>query len=131
MDINNQSTTATFRQFKTGASAFLMGSALVFSSQLALMPAIAQTLPTAFESAVVLTRAEATYDSVQAYPSVYQFTVQVPEAAKQPLSRLTITAPDNYGAFGVNMPGKEVVTAFIPTDPEAKSYQYPQRKILT
>lgn len=129
MDINNQSTTKIVRRFKTGASAFLLGSALFLSSQSAPTPAVAQTLPTAFESAVVLTRAEATYDAVQAYPSAYQFTVMVPEAAKQPLSRLTIIAPENYGAFGVNLPGKENISAFIPTDPEAKNYQYPQRKI--
>jgi hypothetical protein len=129
MGINHQSTAATSKRIKTGVLAFLIGNALLLSTQSTLIPAISQALPTYFESGLTLTRAEATYDAVNAYPAVYQFTVQVPEAAKQSLSRLTIIAPENFGAFGVNLPGQEQVSAFIPGDPQAKGYQYPQRKI--
>jgi hypothetical protein len=131
MDSNSQLSSKKPNNLRKGFIAFLLGTALTLTAQIVQTPAISQALPTAFETGLRLTRAEATYDAVNAYPSVYQFTVQVPEAAKQPLSRITITAPDTFGGFGVNLPGKEVVSAFISEKPEDKNHQYPQRMVPT
>jgi Protein of unknown function (DUF2808) len=131
MDRNSQLPGRILKRLEKGFLAFLLGTTLTLTTQAVHNPAVSQELPTAFESGLRLTRAEATYDAVNAYPSVYQFTVQVPEAAKQPLSRITITAPDRFGGFGMNLPSKEGISAFISANPDDKTHQYPQRMVPT
>ncbi len=131
MNSNNHHSRRTLKRSNKGILVFLLGATLTLTTQAVRTPAISQELPTAFEAGLRLTRAEATYDSVNAYPSVYQFTVQVPEAAKQPLSRVTIISPDTFGGFGMNLPSKENISAFISENPDAKNHQYPQRMVPT
>jgi hypothetical protein len=131
MDSNSQLSGRTLKRLEKGFLAFLLGTTLTLTTQAVQTPAISQELPTAFETGLRLTRAEATYDAIGAYPSVYQFTVQVPEAAKQPLSRITIISPDTFGAFGMNLPSKENISAFISANPDSKMHQYPQRMVPT
>jgi Protein of unknown function (DUF2808) len=129
MDSNSQLSGRVFKRLEKGFIALLLGTTLTLTAQAVSTSARSQELPTAFETGLRLTRAESTYDAINAYPAVYQFTVQVPEAAKQPLSRITITAPDTFGGFGMNMPSKESVSAFISDNPDDKRHQYPQRMV--
>jgi hypothetical protein len=129
MDINSQLSGRILKHLKKGFPALLLGTTLTLTALS--NSVISQELPTAFEAGLRLTRAESTYDAINAYPAVYQFTVQVPEAAKQPLSRITITAPDTFGGFGMNLPSKESISAFISENPDDKRHQYPQRMVPT
>jgi hypothetical protein len=88
-------------------------------------------LPTAFETALKLTRAASTYDYINSYPATYQFAIQLPAEVKQPLARISITVPGEFGAFGTNLPKKEDVSAFIPTEPDAMRPQVAQRVLPT
>lgn len=90
-------------------------------------PAVPPAGPTAFGTALQLTRAAATFDSTYFYPATYQFTIKIPPEAQQALARVTIALPDNYGPAGGQLPDPRAVTAFLPTEPEAQRPQSPER----
>jgi hypothetical protein len=111
-----------------GISAFLLGTTLTLVTP---QSSFAVELPTAFETALKLTRAASTYDYINSYPATYQFAIQLPAEVKQPLARISITVPGEFGAFGTNLPKKEDVSAFIPTEPDAMRPQVAQRVLPT
>jgi Protein of unknown function (DUF2808) len=116
------------KRLEQGVSAFLLGTALTLGT---LQPSFAVELPTAFETALKLTRAASTYNHINAYPAAYQFAIQIPAEVKQPLARVSIVVPGEFGAFGVTMPKKEDISVFIPTEPEATRPQVAQRVLPT
>jgi Protein of unknown function (DUF2808) len=117
-----------FKRLGKGVSTFFLGTALTL---VPLQSAFSVELPTAFETALKLTRAASTYDYINFYPATYQFAVQIPAEVKQPLARVSIAIPGEFGAFGVNMPKKEDIYAFIATEPDAMRPQVAQRVLPT
>ncbi len=121
-----------FKDLGYGLSAIFLGTTLTLAAHaLPADTAIAAEFPTAFATALKLARAEATYDRINIYPSAYQFAIRIPAAATQSLARVSITVPNEFGAFGVNMPKQENITAFIPTEPDAMRPQVAQRVLPT
>jgi hypothetical protein len=117
-----------FKRLGHTMPALLLGTALTL---VPLQSAFSVELPTAFETALKLTRAASTYDYINFYPATYQFAVQIPAEVKQPLARVSITIPGEFGVFGVNMPKKEDISAFIATEPDAMRPQVAQRVLPT
>ena len=121
-----------FKQLGYGLSAVFLGTTLTLAAHaLPADTAIAAEFPTAFATALKLARAEATYDRINFYPSAYQFAIRIPAAATQSLARVSITVPNEFGAFGVDMPKQENISAFIPTEPDAMRPQVAQRVLPT
>ncbi len=118
----------TFNYLGHAMSAFFLGTALTLATP---QNSFAVEFPTAFETALKLTRAASTYDNINAYPATYQFAIQIPAAAKQSVARISVTVPDDFGAFGVNLPKKEDISAFIPTEPDAMRPQVAQQVLPT
>lgn len=116
----------TFKYLGRGISVFFIGFALTLVTP---QNVSAVEFPTAFETALKLTRAASTYNNINAYPATYQFALQIPAAAKQSLAQVSITVPDDFGVFGVNLPKKEDISAFIPTEPDATRPQVAQRML--
>lgn len=115
-----------FKSFGNGLSVFSLGTALTLVTP---QNAFAVEVPTAFETALKLTRAASTFNNINAYPAAYQFAIQIPAAAKQSVARISITVPEDFGSFGVNLPKKEDISAFIPTEPDATRPQVVQRML--
>jgi hypothetical protein len=115
-----------FRQLGRGISVLVLGTALTLATP---QNSFAAEFPTAFETALKLTRAASTYDNINAYPATYQFVIQIPAAAKQSVARISVTVPDDFGAFGANLPKKEDISAFIPTEPDAIRPQVAQQML--
>jgi hypothetical protein len=116
----------TFKKLGYGMSVFFLGAALTLVTP---QNVSAVEFPTAFETALKLTRAASTYNNINAYPATYQFALQIPAAAKQSVARISITVPDDFGTFGVNLPKKEDISAFVPTEPEATRPQVAQQAL--
>lgn len=76
-------------------------------------------LPTAFATALQLKKANNLYRNVDYYPSTYQFGIRIPPEANQPLARLTINIPTDFGGFGANIPNPGDVKAYIPSNPDS------------
>jgi hypothetical protein len=85
--------------------------------------------PTAFGTALQLLRAAPSFNSVYFYPSTWQFTVFIPPTAVQSLARLTIDLPEQFGAFGVQLPDLRNIKVFVPTDPQALRPQDPEQML--
>ncbi|MGA7953192.1 MAG: DUF2808 domain-containing protein [Gloeobacterales cyanobacterium] len=88
-------------------------------------------LPTVFATALKLTKSNNLYRTVDFYPSTYQFGIRIPPEANQPLARLTIAIPDNFGAFGANLPNPGDVKAYIPSNPDSSGPFLPARTLNT
>ena len=127
--VNNFS--KAFKLLGYGISIFLLGTTLTLTAQAIPNSASATEFPTAFETALKLTRAASTYDYINFYPATYQFAIQIPKEVKQPLARISITVPGEFGPFGTNLPRKEDISAFIPTEPDAMRPQVAQRVLPT
>jgi hypothetical protein len=84
-------------------------------------------LPTAFATALQLKKSNNLYRTVDYYPSTYQFGIRIPLEANQPLARLTINIPDNFGAFGANVPNPGDVKVYIPSNPDSDGAFLPAR----
>lgn len=84
---------------------------------------------TAFNGPLRLLRAAATETTIESYPVYYQFTVEVPANLDEPLGRLVIAIPTEFGDFGLRPPEPKVVRAFVPTAPYVKAPQYPAREL--
>jgi Protein of unknown function (DUF2808) len=84
-------------------------------------------LPTAFATALQLKKSNNLYRTVDYYPSTYQFGIRIPPEANQPLARLTINIPDNFGAFGANVPNPGDVKVYIPSNPDSDNAFLPAR----
>ncbi len=115
-----------FKNLGRGLSVLSLGAALMLVTP---QNAFAVEFPTAFETALKLTRAASTYSNINAYPATYQFAIQIPAAAKQSVARISITVPDDFGPFGVSLPKKEDISAFIPTEPDAMRPQVAQQML--
>jgi hypothetical protein len=88
-------------------------------------------LPTAFATGLQLKKANNLYRTTDFYPSTYQFGIRIPPEANQPLARLTIAIPDNFGGFGANIPNPGDVKAYIPSNPDSDGAFLPARTLST
>jgi Protein of unknown function (DUF2808) len=88
-------------------------------------------LPTAFATGLQLKKANNLYRTTDFYPSTYQFGIRIPAEANQPLARLTIAIPDNFGGFGANIPNPGDVKAYIPSNPDSDGAFLPARTLST
>ncbi len=120
-----------FKPLGHSISVFLLGTTLTLTAQAIPDSPSATEFPTAFETALKLTRAASTFDYINFYPATYQFAIQIPAKVKQPLARISITVPGEFGPFGTNLPKKENIIAFIPTEPNAMRPQVAQRVLAT
>jgi hypothetical protein len=88
-------------------------------------------LSTVFATALQLKKSNNVYKTVDYYPSTYQFGIRIPPEANQPLARLTIAIPDNFGVFGANIPNPGNVKAYIPSNPDSSGAFLPARILNT
>jgi hypothetical protein len=88
-------------------------------------------LPTAFATALQLKKSNSLYSTVDFYPSTYQFGIRIPPEANQPLARLTISIPTDFGGFGANIPNPGDVKAYIPSNPDSAGAFLPARTLST
>ncbi len=84
---------------------------------------------TAFNGPLRLLRTAVSQVTIEDYPVYYQFAVEVPAKLDEPLGRLQIDLPTEYGPFGLYLPNPDQVRAFIPTDPYAQAPQSPERNL--
>lgn len=106
----------------------------IAASLFLLAPALAIPLAggqTAFYGAPRLLRAAVTNATIEDYPVYYQFTVELPQTLDEPLGRLGIDIPTEYGDFGLIPPSPREVRAFIPTEPYARAPQYAREPLAT
>lgn len=86
-------------------------------------------LTTAFATALQLKRASTLYSLARYYPATYQFAVTIPLEANQPLARLTIGVPNNFGVFGVNLPDPGSVSVYLSSNPDSLGALSAQRPL--
>ncbi|UFP94413.1 DUF2808 domain-containing protein [Gloeobacter morelensis] len=84
---------------------------------------------TAFNGPLRLLRSAVSQVTIEDYPAYYQFAVEAPGSLDEPLARLDIGLPTEYGPFGLNLPNPSQVRAFIPTQPYVQAPQYPARDL--